>query len=162
MQMATRACFHGRMPARRSASLFAALVAVGALAVAGCGGESAAPAAETTTQTETTTAAQPTLLQPTDAQELIATGDVEVLDVRTPEEYAEGHIDGATLIDFYEPDFADRIAELDRGATYVVYCRSGNRSGQAVALMAEQGFTAVNDVDGGVTAWSAAGLPLAR
>jgi len=88
--------------------------------------------------------------------------DVEVLDVRTPEEYAEGHIDGATLIDFYEPDFANRIAELDRSAAYVVYCRSGNRSGQAVALMAEQGFTAVNDLDGGVTAWSAAGLPLAR
>jgi rhodanese-related sulfurtransferase len=142
--------------------LFCVLVAAGALAAAGCGGESAAPPAETTNQTKATIAARPTLLQPRDAQELIATGDVEVLDVRTPEEYAEGHIEGATLIDFYEPDFADRIAELDHGATYVVYCRSGNRSEQAVALMKEQGFTAVNDLDGGVTAWSAAGLPLTR
>ena len=71
-------------------------------------------------------------------------------------------MDEATLIGFHEPDFADRIAELDRDATYVVYCRSGNRSEQAVALMAEQGFTAVNHLDGGVTAWSAADLPLTR
>src|SRR3990170_8831789 len=160
--MAARSCFHGHMPARRSAALLAALCGRGARGVGGGGGEPAAPPAETTTQTETTTAAQPTLLQPTDAQALIATDDVEVLDVRTPEEYAEGHIDGATLIDFYEPDFANRIAELDRSAAYVVYCRSGNRSGQAVSLMKEQGFTAVNDLDGGVTAWSAADLPLTR
>jgi rhodanese-related sulfurtransferase len=85
-----------------------------------------------------------------------------VLDVRTPEEYAEGHVAGATLIDFSAPDFADRIGELDPAVTYVDYCRSGNRSGQSTALMAQQGFTSVNDVDGGVLAWEAAGLPLER
>lgn len=150
------------MPVRRSFALFAGLVAAAALAAAGCGGDSAATPAETATRGESTVAAPPTHLQPTDAQALIATGDVEVLDVRTPEEYAEGHIDGATLIDFYEPDFVDRIAELDRGVSYVVYCRSGHRSGQTVALMARQGFTAVNDVDGGIIAWDAAGLPVTR
>ena len=151
------------MRARRLPALFGLLAASGALAAGGCGGgESAAAPAETATTAESAAAAQPTLLPPTDAHAVIAMGDVEVLDVRTPQEYAEGHVDRAILIDFYEPDFPDRIAELDRGATYVVYCRSGNRSGQAVALMAEQGFTAVNDVGGGIVAWEAAGLPVTR
>ena len=145
---------------RRRFSL-AALLAAGALAVAGCGGTSTATPADTAATTGTSTAAV-TLLQPTDAQALIEGGSVEVLDVRTPDEYAEGHLAGATLIDFYEPDFATRIAGLDRTKTYVVYCRSGNRSGQAVALMAGQGFSAVNDVDGGILAWQAAGLPVTR
>lgn len=135
-----------------------------ALGVGGCGGSATATPAEAGTQagTEAGAAASVTLLAPADAQELIAGDDVRVLDVRTPEEFAEGHVEGATLIDFYEPDFAERIAALDRGTTYVVYCRSGNRSGQATALMAEQGFVAVNDVGGGVLAWEADGLPLAR
>lgn len=121
------------------------------LAAVGCGGSSSS------------TAASPvTLVSPTEAHALIRSGDVEVIDVRTPEEYSEGHVEGATLVDFYEPDFADRIAELDRDQEYVVYCRSGNRSSQATALMAEQGFAAVDDVDGGIVAWEAAGLPLVR
>lgn len=139
----------------------AAVLAALALAVAGCGGSSGSTAAPAE-QTETTASLGATLLAPTEAEARIATGDVEVLDVRTPEEYAEGHVEGATLIDFYEPDFADRIAQLDRDQEYVVYCQSGNRSGQATAMMAEQGFTAVDDVDGGIAAWQAAGLPVTR
>jgi phage shock protein E len=142
-------------------TLLALMLVGAALVVAGCGGSATAEPA--TTETQATSAAPVTLLAPQDAEALIGGDeDVRVLDVRTPEEYAEGHVAGATLIDFYEPDFADRIGELDRNATYVVYCRSGNRSGQATALMAEQGFTSVNDVDGGVVAWQAAGLPLGR
>jgi phage shock protein E len=140
-------------------SLAAVLVAALALIVAGCGGGSSSATSQETTTAESSAV---TLVSPTDAQTLIESGDVEVVDVRTPEEYAEGHIEGATLVDFYEPDFADRIAELDRGQEYVVYCRSGNRSSQATALMAEQGFAAVNDVDGGIVAWEAAGLPVTR
>lgn len=90
-----------------------------------------------------------------------APDDLVVLDVRTPEEFAEGHVADATLIDIYEPDFADRIAELDPDVPYVVICRSGNRSSQAVALMRDLGFSDVTDVDGGILAWNAAGLPLA-
>jgi phage shock protein E len=140
-------------------SLAAVLVAALALIAAGCGGGSSSATSQETTTAESSAV---TLVSPTDAQTLIESGDVEVVDVRTPEEYAEGHIEGATLVDFYEPDFADRIAELDRGQEYVVYCRSGNRSSQATALMAEQGFAAVNDVDGGIVAWEAAGLPVTR
>ncbi len=81
-----------------------------------------------------------------------------VLDVRTPEEYAEGHLDGAVLVDFYEPDFAEQLAALDGDVPYLVYCRSGNRSGQALGMMEQLGFTSVADIDGGIVAWAGAGL----
>jgi len=136
----------------------AALLAALALVAAGCGGGSSGATEETTAAA----ASAVTLVSPEDAHRLVEEGDVEVIDVRTPGEFAEGHIEGATLIDFYEPDFADRIAELDRETEYVVYCRSGNRSGQATAMMADEGFTAVDDVDGGIVAWEAAGLPVTR
>lgn len=83
-----------------------------------------------------------------------------VLDVRTAEEFAQGHLDGATMIDFYAPDFADQVAALDRDVPYLLYCRSGNRSGQARAIMEDLGFTDVADVDGGIAAWLDAGLPV--
>lgn len=157
----TAACFHGSMALRSVRLLLATIALAGAIAAAGCGGEATTSPTGTVPQTEARDAAI-TLVQPAEAEQLIASGDVELLDVRTPDEYAEGHVAGATLIDFYEPDFADRIGELDRSKTYVVYCRSGNRSGQAVALMAKQGFASVNDVDGGIVAWQAAGLPVSR
>ncbi len=86
--------------------------------------------------------------------------DVIVLDVRTPEEFEEARLDGAIMIDFYDDDFADQLAGLDRDATYVLYCRSGNRSGQTTSIMADLGFTDVADVDGGIIAWQDAGLPI--
>jgi rhodanese-related sulfurtransferase len=82
-----------------------------------------------------------------------------ILDVRTPEEFDEGHLEGARMIDFYLDDFADRVAELDPDVPYLVYCRSGSRSGQTVAIMEELGFTDVADVDGGIMSWLDAGLP---
>jgi rhodanese-related sulfurtransferase len=100
------------------------------------------------------------LVSPQEGAGIIEAESPVVLDVRTPKEFDEGHVADAALIDFYEADFADRIAELDPDASYVVYCRSGNRSGQAVALMQELGFVDVADVDGGVVAWSEAGFDL--
>lgn len=64
-----------------------------------------------------------------------------LLDVRTVEEYAAGHLDGAHLLDFNGGDLAAAIPSLDPDAEYLVYCRSGNRSGQAIALMEQAGFT---------------------
>jgi phage shock protein E len=86
--------------------------------------------------------------------------DLVVLDVRTPEEFAEGHIEGAVLVDFYAADFADQLAALDTDVPYLVYCRSGNRSGQALGVMEQLGFTSAADVDGGIVAWTGAGLPV--
>lgn len=138
----------------------ALLLTAAVLVLGGCGGTSTADVASAPVATATTPASSVVLLDPAQAHGLLASGPVRVLDVRTPEEYAEGHIEDAELIDFYASDFEQRIDALDRGATYVVYCRSGNRSGQATALMAAQGFTAVNDVAGGIVAWEAAGLPV--
>ena len=86
--------------------------------------------------------------------------DLVVLDVRTDEEFADGHLADAIQLDFYRDDFRDRLADLDPDVPYLLYCRSGNRSGQTLALMEELGFSDVTDVDGGIVAWAAAGLPV--
>lgn len=83
-----------------------------------------------------------------------------VVDVRTPAEYASGHIAGAVNIDVESPTFADQIAGLNPGASYAVYCRSGNRSGTATTAMVDGGFTDVLDLDGGIIAWQSAGQPV--
>ncbi len=86
--------------------------------------------------------------------------DLVILDVRTPEEFAEGHLEGATMLDFYEADFAAQLAELDPDKPYLLYCRSGNRSGQTLEMMRDLGFTDVADVDGGILAWAGGGHPI--
>lgn len=85
-----------------------------------------------------------------------------ILDVRTPAEFEEGHIAGATIVDWNDPSFSSRVAELDKAKRYLVYCRSGNRSAQAVAAMRKMGFTDITELQGGVIAWEAAELPLER
>jgi phage shock protein E len=90
----------------------------------------------------------------------VAEAGVITLDVRTPGEFAEGHVEGARLIDFQSGNFENEIATLDKNATYAVYCRSGNRSGQAVKVMQDAGFTNVFNMNGGVIDWANAGLPL--
>ncbi len=74
--------------------------------------------------------------------------DLTIIDVRTPEEFAEGHLSGAELVDIYEPAFTDEIDGLDRDGSYLLYCRTGNRSGQAAAFMEELGFTEVYNAGG--------------
>jgi rhodanese-related sulfurtransferase len=90
----------------------------------------------------------------------VAEAGVITLDVRTPGEFAEGYIEGARLIDFQSDTFENEIAALDKNATYAVYCRSGNRSGQAVKVMHDAGFHNVYNLNGGVIDWANAGLPL--
>ena len=83
-----------------------------------------------------------------------------VLDVRTPAEYASGHLPAAQNIDIEAPDFATRVAALDKTAAYAVYCRSGNRSGTALQQMSAAGFTHVYDLAGGIGAWQNMGGPM--
>ena len=85
--------------------------------------------------------------------------DFMIIDVRTPEEYADGHIENSVLIDFYADDFEEQIGQLDRDGKYLVYCRSGNRSSQSISIMEELGFTEVYNMLGGIGAWNDAGLP---
>jgi len=86
--------------------------------------------------------------------------DIVLLDVRTPQEFEAGHVRGAQNIDFLNTDFLEKISQLDRGKHYVVYCRSGRRSGAATAQMSSLGFSNITDVDGGIVAWKEASLPL--
>jgi len=131
----------------RSGKRAAVGFALAASIVAGCGG--------------TSTEASFELVAPPAAAEVIAGESPVVLDVRTPEEYAEGHLADAVLIDFYDADFAVQLDELDKDVTYVVYCRSGNRSESTIQTMRELGFTDVVEVAGGIQAWVASGLDLA-
>lgn len=153
-------------PMRRGPRRTALVVAVvGSFALAACGGSADEPAAEAADASATATAAdRPAygLVSTADAARLAVDPEVVVIDVRTPEEFAEGHIEGATLIDINSPTFGDAIDALDRDANYLVYCRSDNRSGQAVAIMQQVGFERLWDMDGGVVAWSAEGRPLVR
>jgi len=86
--------------------------------------------------------------------------DLTILDVRTLDEFNEGHLAGAERIDFSRADFATQLASLERDTPYLIYCRSGNRSGQARAIMEDLGFSDVADLDGGVLAWADAGYEL--
>lgn len=86
---------------------------------------------------------------------------VVVIDVRSPQEYAEGHLEGALNINVEAPDFDAQIAALDPGMTYALYCRSGRRSSVAAQRMAEAGFGSVIDLEGGMADLAAAGAPVA-
>lgn len=95
-------------------------------------------------------------------QEIVATppADLVILDIRTPEEFAAGHLAGAINVDYYASDFEDQLAQLDLDVPYVMYCNSGNRSSNALPLMDSLGFAEVYEMDGGIQAWFGAGLPI--
>ena len=90
-------------------------------------------------------------------RELKEKEDTVLLDVRSPrEKYEEGYIPGHELIDFGNPNFSLYLDELDRDQTYLVYCRSGNRSKQACELMNKKGFHKVINLEGGIQNWKSA------
>lgn len=155
---------------RRERGISRSIVALasGTLLVTACGGGSAGvdlDTGEAAPASASQSAATPFGLELTGPDVAAATIDdppagLVVLDVRTPDEFAEARIDGAVMIDFYRDDFRDALAQLDRDVPYVLYCRSGNRSGQTFEMMRDLGFTSVRDVDGGIVSWIDAGLPV--
>lgn len=84
----------------------------------------------------------------------------KLIDVRTPEEFAAGYVKGAVNINVQSPDFEEQIAQLDKDATYNVYCRSGNRSAAAVEIMRNAGFKNVVDLGAVEEAAQALSLPV--
>lgn len=82
------------------------------------------------------------------------------LDVRTPEEYASGHIRGAKLVPLQELE--KRVAEVPRDRQVYVYCHSGRRSAKAASLLAAKGYTNIENVSGGMVAWQNAGYPVEK
>ena len=95
-----------------------------------------------------------------EAAEKMKESDVLILDVRTPREFAEGHIKGAKNININGADFDTQIDALSKDQTVVVYCRSGGRSARAMGIMQKKGFTEVYNMQGGVMAWSRNGKAL--
>ena len=85
-----------------------------------------------------------------------------VLDVRTKEEWERGHLPGAILIDFIEPDFEEKVAKLDPSKTYLVVCASGGRSARACKKMEALKFKNLYNVKGGMNAWEKAGKPVKK
>lgn len=83
---------------------------------------------------------------------------IQLLDVRTPEEYAEGHLDNAININVNNPTFGKEISNLDKSQPVIVYCLSGGRSAKAAAKLKEKGYK-VYDMSGGIMKWRAANLP---
>ncbi len=83
-----------------------------------------------------------------------------MLDVRTPEEYAEGHIQGARLIPVQV--LAEHLAEVPKNKQVYVYCHSGKRSARASSMLAKHGFTNIENVMGGIEAWKKAGYPVVK
>lgn len=121
-------------------------VAALALGVAACGGAG-------TAVVESIAASEAAVLLADDPAAVL-------LDIRTPAEFAAGRLEGAVNVDFYAADFADRLAQLDRDAIYVIYCRSGNRTTAALEMFRDLGFTSVHAVDGGIVAWESTGHPV--
>jgi phage shock protein E len=140
-------------------------VLAGVAVLGGCGGDDEAADVTTTADAGTKPTGDPTELPPPgsvtpDEAAALATADgVTIIDVRTPAEYDEGHLAGAELVDLSAGTFATEISEYDPAGRYLVYCRSGNRSAQAVQIMAELGFEQVWDM-GGIVDWQAAGHPV--
>ena len=159
-------------PARRRAlalALVAPVLLAGSLGRAACGGDEAAdPSTSANSATSATSAgadvaaASPRLVSPAEAQAFLAAppAGLTVLDVRTAEEFAAGRLEGAIMIDFQSASFAADVDQLPHDAPVFVYCRSGNRSAQAVAQMVQLGFTDITELDGGIVAWQAAGQPV--
>ena len=88
--------------------------------------------------------------------------DVVLLDIRTAREFDAGHIQGAVLLDYYSRDFVDRLKAMDREKTYLVYCRSGNRSGKSLVIFEKLGFQRAYHLATGINGWSREKYPLVR
>lgn len=133
---------------KRILAIVAAVAAVlfGVVAVAGCSSSSASGPVQTVSPQEWITAA--------------SQSGVTIIDVRTPAEYAAGHVAGAINIDVEGGSFDSQIAQLDKNATYAVYCHSGRRSGIATTAMGSAGFTHVYNLKGGIADLQAAGAQI--
>ena len=96
-------------------------------------------------------------LQPDRFEERLATPTAQLIDVRTPAEFAQGHLPGAVNLDWTGGVLSAKLGELDKTTPVLLYCASGRRSAEAAAHLRSQGFADVADLAGGIHAWSDAG-----
>lgn len=93
------------------------------------------------------------LLTSDEMQTILKSDDFQLIDVRTPEEYAVDHIENSQNIDYKSPTFEEDILELDKTKPVIVYCKSGKRSKASSIILLEAGFEKVYDLDGGILEW---------
>ena len=131
---------------------------IGAVLTSGCASaETGAPAVESQIIEDVTAQEAFTLIQ--DNQN---NPDFIILDVRTPEEFADGHIEKAINMDFYSTAFRDELDGLDKNKTYLLHCRSGNRSEKTLNIMKELKFIKIYHMTGGSIEWQAEELPMVK
>jgi phage shock protein E len=104
----------------------------------------------------------PQLIDVAGAEKLIAAKKVVILDVRTAQEFAAGHLEGATNLDFHDKNFEKKLEELSKDQAYLVHCAVGGRSARASAMMSRLKFKSIYDLKGGITAWEKAGKPVVK
>jgi rhodanese-related sulfurtransferase len=85
-----------------------------------------------------------------------------LIDVRTPGEYAQGHLANAVLIDVNSSDFKSRVSRLDKSKPVFVYCKAGSRSSSAAGVLTDLGFKEIYDLNGGITSWQKANKPIEK
>ncbi len=148
----------GGMQIRR----FAPVALAGALlltpTLAACGGSTEAVPAPTTSASQP---AAPVRVGVAEWIPVAQSPGTVIIDVRAPEEFNSGHVQGALNIPVESPDFAAQVSALDPATTYAIYCRSGNRSAVATAEMGSMGYVHLYDLEGGFTDLEAAGMPTA-
>ena len=97
------------------------------------------------------------------AKEQIENGkDIQILDVRTDREWTTGVVENSLLINIYDPEFQQKLEQLDKVKPVILICRSGQRSNQAMRTMAQMGFKELYNVRGGINSWSRAGFELKK
>lgn len=102
-------------------------------------------------------------LSPTEFKNAISSGKYKLIDVRTLSEFNNGHLKGASQTDFYSTkDFNSYLDSLDKNGKYLIYCHTGNRSGQTLLLMKAKGFTDAHDLSGGINNWIANGYEVVK
>ena len=102
-------------------------------------------------------------IKATEAGKLLKSNkQIAILDVRTPEEYAEGHIAGAKNLNLFDPEFKSKLAALDKDKPYLVHCASGNRSARVRDMMQAMHFTKIYHMQDGFNAWRKAGEPIVK
>lgn len=143
-----------------AATAFAALAGLG---LSGCGESATDSSTSSGTSTVIDVGPEDGVALLGGAEALVANAgspDLTILDVRTPAEFAQGHLPGAVNLNLNGSGFSDGIAALDKTKTYFVYCQTSNRSGTATQMMADAGFEDVYDLQGGIVAWAQQGLPV--
>ena len=101
-------------------------------------------------------------LQVKDFAAVIDKADTILLDLRTPDEFNDGHLKNAINIDFYNEDFVEKLNKLDKSKGYAIYCRSGHRSGLTAKKMEEIGFKSTVNLDGGILQWIKEGMKVIK